>query len=314
MNLWFMYYRGNNDIKAKTAPVTTSGGEIVIPSSGDWSDQGIVISPGGGGSWDKRLEGMLSPCTVIKKEETFFLYYIGASGDRGDGGPAYRALGVATGSDGIHFTKYAGNPLFTYFPYNDDEEGTFSCGAFLEDNGEFVLYWSALNSQGSPGTVTSDGRLSISSDGFNFADQGIVLNHADSGVWGYGDELFPVGSFREGNQYHVYYVAKGYGAWWDLGLAQGPARNNIAGDTQGVLALGPRIIGGCDPMYLSTSKIVLFVCLDTVGQARTASVTAPGTLSGVVETYGVSGDHPDTVYLVAEEIEEEEEVMQPIFI
>ncbi|GAI23560.1 unnamed protein product, partial [marine sediment metagenome] len=101
------------------------------------------------------------------------------------------------------------------------------------------------------------------------------------------DELFPVGAFREGNTHYVYYIAKGHGAYWDLALAWGPARNNIAGNTKQVLEPGSdQVKGGCDPMRISTDKIALFIRMKNAGdQVRTASVDRPDVLSSVVKTY-----------------------------
>lgn len=299
---WFMYYLSNSrtTISVRTALVARIGGEVQIPANADWTDHGIILSEGPSGSWDRRFSGMLSPCTVVKKGGTFFLYYIGADGNRStDGGPRHRALGVATSPDGFHFTKRG--RILTYLPHNNEEEGIFSAGAFLDTNGEIVMYWSALDA-GSPTStvVDSDIRLAVSNNGLNFTDKGDVISHADSKIWGYGDELFPVGAFREGNTYHVYYVAKGHGAWWDLGLGWGPGRGSVGNNTKKVLAPSPRIIGGCDPQYVSPSKIALFICTDDSGEIRTASVSSPASLSSSVGTYSLSGDHPDTVYLYEE--------------
>lgn len=285
MNRWFMYYKADSPrsgIGVKTAPVEMIGDEVKIPSKSDWTDHGTILTEGSG--WDKRFYGALSPCTVIKKNGTYFLYYIGAEGDRSsDGGPRRRALGVATSNDGINFTKRG--RVLTYLPHNNEEEGIFSAGAFLDDNGEIVMYYSALDAGSATSTlVDSDVRLAVSSDGLNFTDKGDVLSHANSKVWGYGDELFPVGTFREGNRWYLYYIAKGHGAYWDLGLAQGSSRTNIHGNTQHVLT--STVKGGCDPMRLSASKIALFVSEESAGvRVRTGSVSSPESLSSPVETY-----------------------------
>ena len=65
-----------------------------VPSESDWIDIGRVLSPGGSGAWDKHLGddgtgtlGMASPSALIKKDGTYFLYYLGADGVRStDGG------------------------------------------------------------------------------------------------------------------------------------------------------------------------------------------------------------------------------------
>jgi predicted GH43/DUF377 family glycosyl hydrolase len=263
--------------------------EILIPKQSDWTDQGVAITEGPPGSWDVRLSGMISPCTVVKKDGFYFLYYIGADGDRStDGGPRHRALGVATSTDGINFTKYSGNPILTHLPHNNEEEGIFSCGATLDVNGDIILYYGALDAGSSTSeSVDSDIRLAVSSDGFNFTEIGDVVSHSDSSVWGYGDELFPVGVFQANGQWYVYYIAKGVSAYWDLGLAWGPSRDSLS-NTKAVLDAGSRYVkGGCDPIAIASSKIALFVLRNkpwTI-EVRTASTSYPGELSAPVETY-----------------------------
>ena len=116
-----------------------------FPQQSKWENHGIVLQPGPPGSWDVRLEGAISPATAIKKGNTYFLYYVGADGDRStDGGPRHRALGVAISTDGIHFTKYAKNPIITYLPHNNEEEGVFSAGATLNIDGNIILYYGAM--------------------------------------------------------------------------------------------------------------------------------------------------------------------------
>jgi len=173
----------------------------------------------------------ISP-SVVKKDGTYHLYYIRADGNRGfphtDKGPRHRALGVATSSDGIHFTKYSGNLILTFLPNNNDEEGIFSAAATLDGNGNVVLYYGAMDARSRNSTqVTSDVHVATSRNGLDFKDRGVVFSHEDSSVWGYGDELFPVGTFQANGKWYVYYIAKGRDAFWDLGLAQGSSIGNL---------------------------------------------------------------------------------------
>lgn len=275
--------------------------EISVPKQSDWLDRGIVLQSGPPGSWDARLGGMISPCTVVKKDGTYFLYYIGADGNRStDGGPRHRALGVATSTDGINFTKYSGNPILTHLPHNNEEEGIFSAGATLDDNGDIVLYYSALDAGSATSeSVDSDIRLAVSSDGFNFTEIGDVVSHSDSSVWGYGDELFPVGTFYSDGTWYVYYIAKGSAAYWDLGLAWGSAPDNLS-NTQAVITSGSYVIGGCDVVRLSSETIGLFVLRDFntwIIEVRSASIISPDQLSEPLETYDVDTIGHNTVLL-----------------
>jgi len=151
-------------------------GEIGIPTQADWTDHGVVVSEGSKGSWDVRLGGAISPSSVVKKDGVYYLYYIGADGNRSaDGGPRHRALGVATSTDGINFTKYSGNPVITHLPHNNQEEGIFSAGATLDGNGDIVVYYGALwASNSTTENVDIYIGLAVSSDGLNFTDKGYV--------------------------------------------------------------------------------------------------------------------------------------------
>ena len=58
--------------------------DVDIPVLGAWTDQGIIISPGPPGSWEVRLDGAISPTTAVKFKGVYYLYYIGADGNRSD--------------------------------------------------------------------------------------------------------------------------------------------------------------------------------------------------------------------------------------
>ncbi|MCK5666823.1 MAG: hypothetical protein KAI17_25215, partial [Thiotrichaceae bacterium] len=154
-------------------------------SKNDWQDHGVVLTGGGPGSWDVRFDGAISPSASIKKNGIYYLYYIGADGNRStDGGPRHRAMGVATSTDGINFTKFSGNPILTYLPHNNEEEGLFSAAVTLDDNGDFVMYYGVCEAGNSTSqSVACSGRLATSTDGLNFTDKGTVLNSKDSSLW-----------------------------------------------------------------------------------------------------------------------------------
>ncbi len=49
--------------------------EFAIPDQTDWVEKGVALTSGPVGSWDARLYGQISPCTVVKKGGIYFLYY-----------------------------------------------------------------------------------------------------------------------------------------------------------------------------------------------------------------------------------------------
>jgi len=282
---------------ASSGVIATCGKEqatIQVPKQSDWTGQGIAIGPGPSGSWDARLHWMISPSSVVKKDGMYFLYYIGADGDRRpphtDAGPRHRALGVATSHDGITFTKYSKNPILMFLPNNNDEEGIFSAAATLDQNGNVVLYYGAMDAgSGSSTDVDSDIRLAISENGLDFTDVRDVVCQSDSSVWGHGDELFPLGTFRADEKWYVYYIAKGYVSFWNLGIAWGLDPKKLP-YTKAVLTSGAHIIGGGDPVWLGPDKIGNFILRDfdkRIVEVRTAASNSPDKLSDPVDTYNL---------------------------
>lgn len=266
--------------------------KLEIPSEQDWASKGIALNKGSSSSWDSNLVGALTPTTMVKKSGKYFLYYIGARGYTDDTWGPNRALGVATSTDGINFIKYSGNPIITYSPNNEIEEGVFSATATLDENGNVIMYVGAMNvvSPGS-GEVRSDIRLYTSTNGYSFTDLGVVVSHSDSKVWGYGDELFPVGVFRVGSNYFVYYIAQGGIASWDLGLAWGSAKNSLPNTKQVlVLSYADRPASSV-PILIGNNQYAIFIQYRTQEKmdVRTIYANSPAEFSNVVKTYSIEG-------------------------
>lgn len=208
-----------------------------VPRQNEWTFYGPAttgLKPKAGG-WDARLNGMISPAAVVKKNGTFYLYYIGASGDRQDGGPAYRSLGVATSTDGIRFTK-KGKVIDVA---DRDEEGVFSAAAVVHD-GKIVLYYSRCV-EVSPGDVACDGFRATSWNGINFSNHQKVLDHRNGALDGHGNELFPVGVVNDAGLWVVSYVWKNAAGTWFESSAW--SANGVNGWTSGRL-INPTSRGG----------------------------------------------------------------------
>ncbi|WP_073166717.1 hypothetical protein [Tangfeifania diversioriginum] len=265
--------------------------QVTIPRADEWSREQVVLEAGPKGSWDARLYGQISPCTVVKKNGTWLLYYIGANGNRTtDGGPANRSLGVATSTDGIHFKKFEKNPILTHQPQNNPEEGVFSAGAILDNNSDILLYFGAtLASNPTTESVQCNAGLASSNDGFHFENQGYVFSWNDSQVWGHGDEISPIGAFRAGEIFNVYYIAKSAEVSWGLGVARGDSPSDFSRFIK-VQDEQRDIIGGCDPIRISNDSIALFVVKDFSAntiEVLTAHVDHPEKLTGPVRKYSV---------------------------
>ncbi|MFX0201936.1 MAG: hypothetical protein ACFFCW_37980, partial [Candidatus Hodarchaeota archaeon] len=151
--------------------------------------------------------------------------------------PANRAIGVATSTDGINFTKYSGNPIVTHQPSkghpNQVEEGAAFGIVELDDNGDFVMFWEGITATGTT-NVSGDIHVSTSSDGFNFTDKGIVIPYT---IDGKGDEVWPLGVLHSqggtsslSGKWHIWYMTDGYGKY-QVALA--------TGDTPYILTVQP---------------------------------------------------------------------------
>lgn len=159
-----------------------------------------------------------------------------------------------------------------------------------------------MDSGPDPNSINVDGevRLYVSSDGFNFDDYGDVLSHENSSVWGYGDELFPVGTFHANGQWFVYYVAKGCDdITWDIGLALGPDKGQLTQTEEG-LSLSPRIVS-CEPVQIEQDKMAQFFNVEYSDhkeiEVRTVSLDSPFEVSEPVEKYSVDGRDGCTIFL-----------------
>jgi hypothetical protein len=274
-------------VSAKPVPLDA---DLSVPSQADWADHGPIFRAGAWGEWDYLLWGGFSG-TAVKKDGTYYLYYQGARDyDETYDTVMWRSIGVATSPDGIHFTKYAGNPVITWFPHEEEgwsEEGATSAAVTLDDSGEIVLYYGA-NTAYSPDLVHADGRLATSTDGFDFTDQGIVLDHADSSVWGSRDEIFPIIAFRDAGQWFVYYLPNGSPKSRKLGVAWGDRLDhltNSSGASSGLSGIRAWGMGGSARIGSDTYALFLNDVTEHQTEVRTVSLSMPNRLSAPVQTY-----------------------------
>jgi hypothetical protein len=192
-----------------------------VPPQEAWVDHGTIFTRGELGDWDYQLFGGFA-LSAIKIDDSYFLYYQGTSAYRSDFDETvlWRAIGVASSPDGINFTKHADNPIVTWFPNQNGEEGAVSSAVTQADDGSIILFYGA-NIEQDEIHVNADGRVALSTDGFNFTDLGVALDFRDRSIWGSGDELFPVLALRHANRWIVYYIPNGTLQSGRLGVAYG---------------------------------------------------------------------------------------------
>lgn len=214
---------GASDAVTAESPITIGRVDTFdLPYHFDWHQQGQVLDRGSYGQWDYVLEG--SPGCVVKVGSTYYMYYVGSTDYDAERSPIGRAIGVATSSDGISWTKYGSNPIITYSTGAYDEEGA-SNPVVLYDGSTWHM-WYAASRYTSPGNVDVDIRYRTSTDGLTWTGDTLVYQVA-------GDEYLPVGAFKNGSTYYLYYI--------------GPLSAGA-----GVL----RLMSGTDPAALSGTTIV----------------------------------------------------------
>jgi hypothetical protein len=204
---------------------------VTIPSEADWLEVGTVLEAGREGAWDHHLAGASTPSTIIEHEGQWWLYYGGADGLRDDdGGPRHRAIGLATSRDGVRFEKFGSEPVLSHQPTGLEEEGANSAAVSLADDGSFVMHYGAAT-QFLPDQIHADARVSRSPDGRRFRDVGIALSYQDTSVYGHGDEVFPVASYRYRDSWYVFYLPNGSPQSRDLAVAWGPQATRLDAST-----------------------------------------------------------------------------------
>jgi hypothetical protein len=210
---------------------------VQLPQPDEWTDHGIIVAAGKKGDWDERIyPGISSPSTAVVSGREILLYYIAAAGDRtSDGGPARRSVGLLSGSGARSYSKYAQNPVISFFPNpegcNGEEEGIWRATAALHGGPETIIYFGGLTQTSCRGSVQSD-ILSVSSaDGRIFSEPSTVLAATDKSIWGSGKkgaEIFPAAAYEHDGEWYLFYVSKEVRPAWSLGLALGPTPDRFS--------------------------------------------------------------------------------------
>jgi hypothetical protein len=276
--------------------------DLPIPIQNDWIDFGPVLEAGAEGEWDFFWAG-LTPASVIKKDGTYYFYYVAADGYRSfDGDARHRSVGVATSVDGIRFAKYDGNPIMTHRPYNGEEEGANSAGVYLDENGQFIMVYGAA--KGPHDLIVADARYAFSDDGLKFTDAGRALYHCNMRLYGWGDEIFPIAVNQIGNRWFVYYQPNGIRSTErTLGAAWGKSIDRLTNSTKvlGTESGGLPVDTWGNIIQLDDDTLVFFNQRlwwpDTFVEVRIASPDAPYHLSEPVARYDIPNLKRGVIFL-----------------
>jgi hypothetical protein len=173
-----------------------------VPLSADWTDPGTLsYSPGAVSAWDEIITYSVSPCSLVKLGNTYFLYYIGGAGvDPTCNESTDRSLGVLSGTNPSSLAKYGSNPIITFKEgFETIESGVFSCTA-IPVGSTIHLYYGACRGTSLCG-VDVEIRYRKSTDGYTFTDDTLIKQEA-------GNEIFPLGVDYDGTTWRLYYRDK----------------------------------------------------------------------------------------------------------
>jgi len=290
-----------------TTPSPSVGitGEILIPKEAEWSGwfKTTGLSLGSNGTWDDHEPESLTPSCVVKFGSKYFMYYIGSDSPRTtDGGPAHRKLGVATSTDKVNWTKYAGNPIMTHSPAGNQEEGIFGCTAIVYEGLVYVYITAIVADNATTEEVHADVKVIFSTDGFSFSDPSYVLDHSNPNLTGYGDEIGITGVTYKDSVWTIYYFAKGTQVGgWRICKATGSTPFNFSNIITSLIINEQNFYGtGGDVIAVSAAKNVMFFQKrSNWGRLEVWEVPAasPGSMSLVQATDNVLYTLGMTVYL-----------------
>ncbi|MBL1275176.1 MAG: hypothetical protein COB30_003735 [Ectothiorhodospiraceae bacterium] len=196
----------------------------VIPEDlSTWVEKGTVLTYGTPGSWDEKARGPY-PIGVTKKEGIFYLHYLGGFDGcwNADGDINHRSVGLATSTDGINFTKHAGNPILKphdFVSVSSHEEGIRTAKIrYLPGPGMWLGYFGVESPGGADncpfmGTTAQCGcnipvdasiYAATSTDGINWTPKGEV-----SGVYNGQEKYIDDFQYRNGEYYLWSHRAQG---------------------------------------------------------------------------------------------------------
>lgn len=182
-SLYRMYYSGWSDAYGRW--------DIGLATSLDgitFTKHPTPVIYGTGVDWEYRI----APSSILKINGTFYLYYTG-----GLMTSTVRKIGLALSTDGITWTKYAGNPILTKTS-SWEAEGPFYPSVIMDGN-TFKMVYASPNSIGFGFATSPDGKNWTKSENNPFFTKTMTSNG-----WGSLDISYP-NFVKFGNEYRIYY-------------------------------------------------------------------------------------------------------------
>ncbi len=197
-----MYYEGATPADSQAIGLATStDGRVWARYPGN-----PVLNVGPAGSWDERK---ISTASVYFDGSSYSMWYTGRGVREG-------SIGLATSPDGIHWTKYPGNPLLVPGPSGSWEQNSVEAPTVVKVDSVFHMFYNghdpALNFQ--IGYATSK-------DGVNWSKYGgnPVLLKGGATEWD-GLSLGLAGVLFRENKFHLWYNGLRVNSmYWQIGYA-----------------------------------------------------------------------------------------------
>ena len=134
---WYMYYTSANPWGGGKGPCRID--YATSPDGLTWTWKGLSIPKGKPGEWDE--ERPQAPAKPILKDGVYYMYYAGKCATKAV------AIGYATSTDLIHWTKNPGNPVLSQGKCNDPfifiENGVYYL--FFTSGGDCINYVTSTN-------------------------------------------------------------------------------------------------------------------------------------------------------------------------
>ena len=221
-------------ILVAAAPLASSGSDPIVNLRWTPYAANPVLPVGPAGSWDD-MHVVGGPVLLVNG--TYRTWYVGSSDNLG------WSTGTATSTDGIHWTKYAGNPIL---PGDGGSQ-------VLHENGTYKMWYTYAvpDAYSVPWQV----RYATSADGIHWEQ---VLNESvlnvTAGAWDSG--TLSVGPVVHGaSGYRMWYGATADGMVWRVGLAT--SRDGISWTKYpGNPIIVPPLAGSWDDFRVHPSSIL----------------------------------------------------------
>jgi hypothetical protein len=194
-----------------------------------------VLTAGPAGSWDEDV-GNIFGCSVMYHNSKYHMWYGGYKGSVG-------SFGYAFSDDGITWTKYSGNPVFTPGAAGDFDATIGGCSVLFY-SGKFHMWYNGWNNGSS--SVTSRIGYAYSDDGIHWIKHPTyVFEKGVAGTW--DEKSVGVGSvIKEDSVLKMFYGGKSTTSSWMTGIATSPDSIHWSRQNSGNPVLAGGLAGAWD--------------------------------------------------------------------